>query len=671
MIEAYSVGVTLKLHDLISVNLVRIAESMERLDRIAANLNKSLSSMGRHAAMFRNLEQSAKLFNTNLVSATHQASKLDSALLNIRANGVMPSVGSGIAGNLASANAEARMLRYNLSAIRGPGRIGSIGGGGGGGTNAPRASGHGGMHGGNIHAGPGGLGIGAVGVGIASEAMLPLAAGYIAYAGTKSVYNEAKKLEKSKADFGNMNLSKADNDSVLSKSWAITNTVRGTKVAENMALIQDLHTATGDLPHALEMSDAYAKFSVAAQMQNNGASVHGLVMDSIKALEHRGDRVMQDPAERDKELRMQSQVAFFTKGVVGPHDYFEMSKTGKLAYQLASPEYLYGPAAALISANTGATAGTMEMTALSSLVGGHMDKKGKNFLGELGLWNDKVDPSVAALRQKFNKSPEYQAIVAANGGNLIQPGGLSADNAKLFVADRNKFALEVLLPAIRKKYGLGIGNEEVASLLSANLNRNTSADLSFYATNQLKTAKDTKGIRNSKDYQGAYSSYMGTTPTGAEVAFEGAWSNFKTEFGKNVLPRITEMLLGGAEILRKIQGIQAGPSAPTFNPIIGGPGGYALQWAGKLLGIDGSAGPKISAYGGKDVTLSDLNGRGRPVPAAAAASTQPVILHMDGKKVGEGVMVHMNKSVMRQPTGPRMVDLNMGLPAVSSPIGNY
>lgn len=87
--------------------------------------------------------------------------------------------------------------------------------------------------------------------------------------------------------------------------------------------------------------------------------------------------------------------------------------------------------------------------------------------------------------------------------------------------------------------------------------------------------------------------------------------------------------------------------------------------------ITSGFGSKLSAYGNKDVTLSDLKRGSMAPPVASSSQQQPVILHMDGKKVGEGVMVHMNKSVMRQPTGPRMVDLNMGLPAVSSPLGNY
>src|SRR5258708_6211076 len=120
---------------------------------------------------------------------------------------------------------------------------------------------------------PNGFGVGGVGMGLASDMLVPLAAGLVAGDVGPKFSESAKDLEKVKADFSNLNLSKADNDSVLAKSWALTRSVHGTSATENMALIQDLHVATGDLHHSLEMSDAYAKYTVASSIQNNGKGV--------------------------------------------------------------------------------------------------------------------------------------------------------------------------------------------------------------------------------------------------------------------------------------------------------------------------------------------------------------------------------------------------------------
>jgi len=625
MIDVYDIGITLKINDLVGPELLKLSKQFEKLDVLAMEFSKSLKDIGAEAAGMKALSNATGSFGRHLSKANAQALMLEQNLKSIKAIGMMPGLSGG----------------------------GSGGGGRGG---------HGGrLHGGNLHVGPGGFGIGGIGMNMMNEAMVPLAvAGATVYIG-HMFYEEAKKLEKAKADFSNMNLSKADNDNVLAKSWDLTNKVHGTVAYENMALIQDLHTATGDLAHALEMSDAYARFKVAAKIQNNGNDVDGLVSDSIKALEHRGDKVLQSPAERDKELRMQSQVDFFTRGTVSPADYFAMSKTGKLAYQLASPEYLYGPAAALISANSGSTAGTMEMTALSSLIGGHMDKKGKDFLQGIGLWNDQVTPEVAAMRKKFGQDPEYQKIVAANGGSLIQPGGLSAENAKLFVEDHNKFVLDVMLPAIRKKYGLNISNEEVATLLSGNLNRSTSNDLSFWVTNQQKVAKDTLGIRKTRDYSAAYDNDMDHTPMGAEEDFGTAWKNFKTEFDRDVLPAVTEMLKDGAAILRTIGGFAAKfhdfkdsvlPAQKESDLV------HIPKWLSYIMpnGLMLELGAGIVNRFSQSKTDGVL-----PKNSGGDAPVQPINIWLDGRKLSNGIAPHMAGALGSGYYGGQ-IDPNVSLP---------
>jgi len=624
MIDVYGIGVTLKLTDLVGPQLIALAKEFEKIDLLAVSLNKSLKAVGSSKAGMKALTAETGMLDAKLERANQQAILLERNLRGLKAAGMVPGVNTPL-----------------------PGVVPGLGGGGG------RGGHRGGLHGGNIHMGSNGVGIGSVGMGLGSGALVPLVvAGATLYIG-HGLYEEAKKLEKARADFGNLNLSKAENAEVLKKSRDLTGDVHGTKITENMSLIQDLHTATGDLHHAVQLAGPYAVFANAAKIQNSGKNVDGLVLNSIKALEHRGDPVMQNQAELDKELRMQSQVHFFTKGVVSPTDYYAMSRTGKLAYQLASPEYLYGPAAALISANSGATAGTMEMTALSSLVGGHMDKKAKGFLIGLGLWQEQTDPKVAAMRKRFDKDPEYQKIVAANGGNLIQTGGLSADNSKLFVEDRNKFVLDVLMPAIKKKYGLDMSNEDVARLLSGNFNRNTSADLSFFVTNQMKVSKDTAGIRKSKDYTDANGMYMNTA-VGAEENFVSAWTNFKTEFGSNVLPVITSVLNDGAYILRNISEFKQ-KFFPGSDPVDGEKKhDKDLPPAWKMPGWPWGSDDKKPE---DDKVKKDLS-----TVASAVSNGQGVQagnVYLDGQKVGYITGKYIAKDMAKPPTGPNFFDASM------------
>ncbi|WP_124829440.1 MULTISPECIES: hypothetical protein [unclassified Burkholderia] len=359
----------------------------------------------------------------------------------------------------------------------------------------------------------------------------------------KAPYEEAKKLRMEQEKFQTLNLSAVDNAKVFATAQTLAHKNLGATIADNIALITDLHTATGDLGKALSLSDAYNRFSIAAKIQNDGKNVDGLVYNSVKALEHRGDKVMQNPTELAKELAMQSQVYFATRGRISANDYFHASQTGKIAYQLASPEYLYGAFAALISAKTGSTAGTTLMTFNSSLIGGHMDKKAKGFLSSLGLWDTKISPEALAIQRAVNKTldPEMRKALRAQHIETPVTGGLSPANAKLASQNPDQFIHDVLVPAMRRKFG-NVSEEQLSILIAQNFNRGTGDFIGSNITSAQKNAKDTKIFRSTSDFSGAYREYI-KSPEGAEVAADAAWKNFLAVFGSVYLPTITNGLL--------------------------------------------------------------------------------------------------------------------------------
>ncbi|MBU9629931.1 hypothetical protein KTE60_11610 [Burkholderia multivorans] len=373
--------------------------------------------------------------------------------------------------------------------------------------------------------------------------MLGMSAGIVG--ALKVPYEEAKKLRMEQEKFQTLNLSSADNAKVFATAQTLAHKNLGATIADNIALITDLHTATGDLGKALSLSDAYNRFAIAAKIQNDGKNVDGLVYNSVKALEHRGDKVMQNPTELAKELAMQSQVYFATRGRVSANDYFHASQTGKIAYQLASPEYLYGAFAALISAKTGSTAGTTLMTFNSSLIGGHMDKKAKGFLSGLGLWDTKISPEALAIQRAVNKAlkgdPEMRKALRAQHIETPVTGGLSPANAKLASQRPDLFIHDVLVPAMRRKYG-NLDEEQLAILVAQHFNRATGDFIGSNITSAQKNAKDTAIFRKADDFSGAYQQYI-KSPEGAEVAADAAWKNFLAVFGSVYLPTITNGLL--------------------------------------------------------------------------------------------------------------------------------
>lgn len=362
----------------------------------------------------------------------------------------------------------------------------------------------------------------------------------------KGPYEKAKELAQAKTNFETLNLSAAENQEAYAKAAAMSHDVLGTAITENVKHIHDLHTAFGDLHHAIEKAEKFAKFSFVAKVMNGGKPVEGLTGDAVRALEHRGPKVSAGGAEFDDELDMMQQVYLGTRGRVAPSGFLHASQTGKMAYSLMAKEELYGPFAAYMSTKSGPTAGTAAMTFASSMLGGHMDDKGKGFMTEIGLWEEGVSKKRMQAIQKLTAGMSKEEM--KNMGFLTPVhGGLKSEYLELAVTHQSKFINEVLAPAIRRRFGLDISDEKIAQLAMENLNRNTAGFIGDYVMNHQKFEKDSKIFRKTATGDSAYQRYL-KSPEGAEEAASNAWSSFLTMFGSVYLPAITSGMLRLASI---------------------------------------------------------------------------------------------------------------------------
>jgi hypothetical protein len=357
----------------------------------------------------------------------------------------------------------------------------------------------------------------------------------------KGPYEEAKKLAQAQADFGTMNLSALDNAKAYAKAASMSHKILGTNITDNVKSIHDLHTAFGDLHHAISSADDFAKFSFVAKVMNNGKPVEGLVYDAAKALENRGGRVVNNDAEFRGELDLMERVYLGSRGKVNPNEFFHASQTGKMSYTLMDKDELYGPFAAYMQSKTGSTAGTANMTTMSSLVGGHMDSKAKGFLADLGLWQEGVSKKRVAMMSEISKGLTTEEKKSM-GFLTPSTGGLKDEFIDLAVSSQSRFAQEVLAPAIRKKYGLDMSDESVATIIMQHFNRNTSGEMGEYIVNALKFKKDAAIFKGSMGIADAYQHYL-KSPEGAEIAAAESWKNLMTVIGSVYLPTITKGLL--------------------------------------------------------------------------------------------------------------------------------
>ena len=385
-------------------------------------------------------------------------------------------------------------------------------------------------------------------VGLVGGAMIGAGVGMLAL--LKGPYEEAKKLAQAQANFQTLNLSAAENSEAFGKAASMSHKILGTTITENVKGIHDLHTAFGDLHHAISTADDFAKFSFIAKTMNEGAPVDGLVYNAAKALEHRGGKVMNNDATFKTELDLMERVYLGSRGKVNPGEFFHASQTGKLAYTLMDKEELYGPFAAYMQSKSGATAGTAAMTFSSSLIGGHMTSKAKGFLADLDLWDEGTSKKRLAMLKNISAgmSPEERK----NMGMLTPTsGGLKEQFVDLAVHRQSEFVQKILVPAIRKRFGMDMSDEAVAVKLMSVFNRNTSDFMGEYVVNAMKFKKDAGIFQATKGIGNAYQHYL-NTPEGAEAASSAAWKNFLAVFGSVYLPSITNGLLQLAGGLDKL-----------------------------------------------------------------------------------------------------------------------
>ncbi|HED1589912.1 TPA: hypothetical protein R4S86_000400 [Enterobacter asburiae] len=379
-----------------------------------------------------------------------------------------------------------------------------------------------------------------------------MAIGFGLTKGLDAALKSAKDVAMAQADFKTLNLNAMEMAEVNATAMEQTHKTLGSTIAGNIRLIQDLHTAFGDLHHALELAPQFTRYETVVKAALGERAADGAVNAMARALEHRGGKVVNDPKEFQKELAMATQVQLATKNRVSPKDYLQASQTGKMAYALLSPEYLYGQFAGLMSMNGGFQSGTALMTAFSSLIGGHMDKKAKGFLADIGMYEEGVSKNRLKLMQDAMKgmsADERKIYMQSIGGESLLAGGLKSQYAAMF-ANPDQLAAE-MAKNVRARFGQGMTDEQVAELIAKNFNRNTGNFIGQHILNRVKFAKDTAIFRHAQDYNAAYDTYM-NSPDGAALALSSSWTNLKAVIGLQLIPVVTRLTFGLAKLFDKM-----------------------------------------------------------------------------------------------------------------------
>lgn len=463
-----------------------------------------------------------------------------------------------------------------------------------------------------------------------------LAVGGVLTKGLDAALKSAKDLARAQADFKTLNLNTSEMAEVNATAANLSHKVLGSTISGNIRLIQDLHTAFGDLHHAIDTAPEFTKYETTLKMSLGEHAADGAVNAMAKALEHRGANVLNNPDEFKKELSMATQVTLATRNRVRAEDFLLASQTGGMAYSFLSDRFLYGPFAALMTTmKSGDRAGTMLMTAFSSLIGGHMDKKAKGFYADLGLSEESVSPARLKIMRDAMKglsAEDRKLYLQSVGGESILSGGLKPEYASMFIHDPDKFA-KILASKVRGKYGENLSDEEVSKLISANSNRKTGDLLSALIIYEQKLGKDSRVFRNAMNYESGYNHYL-NSPDGAATALSASWINLKAVIGMQLLPTVSKLTLGLAKLFDKMS--EFAEKHPTLTKmatyaIAAAAGLTTIAGAVTLLGAAIMAARVVASLG---VVSSLVGVLGGPlVWAAMAAATAGLLIYKNWDRI--------------------------------------
>lgn len=496
MLESYTVGVTLKLHDLISPQLLKISKGIKDLDVITAALNKNLKGIGAENQAMKGLSNSTGLLSKHLALANTESRSLEKNLAAIKAL------------NLSLPGAAMPIMRHPGG---GPGRTG-------------------GGHNGGVHVGSNGVGFSAATFGV-GEAMIPLAVGAAGVYETKKLYDSARDYETVFQRFKAMNLGEEINKEA--DEFARGAARYGVSATELMKVLSESVGLFGSFEEAKRFAPKISELSRANQMIFQGKTgdldEHGM-MGLMKFIDRRGG--FADDASFQRNLDLAERLVTGSGGRIKFSDLDQFSQRGGTAFRGLSDEGVMGMAGLIIEQG-GSAAGVAMMSMYQNLIAGRTTKKSLALMSELGL-GDLTQISTGNMGEKQIKSLVLQNL---KGAELLQ-------------SDPRQWFNTVLMPQLADK-GITDRGEIIKTINDILSNRTASNQATIHSAQSLQLERDYHLVKNSVGASQVIDLYK-NTGAGAEADFEAAWTDFKTEFGKGVLPQVTSMLKEAADFFRDL-----------------------------------------------------------------------------------------------------------------------
>jgi hypothetical protein len=518
MFEAYSVGVTLRITNLVSPQLALLAKEFEKLDLLTVTLNKSLKAISVDSTGLQALSKATNSTNRAFERATVAAGAYEARLAAIHRTGAaLGAAGAGLP------------------------RLPGVGGSGSGASGGGGYHGRGGFHGGNIHMGPGGIGMGTIGM-AAGDAFVPLAVTAAAIYAGKSLFDSAKELDTERQRFKLFGLSDDQNNEAF--KFAAGMRVYGSTEIENL---RNFREAQGVFREAgLGGSDALAGAKLAAPILSKLNALDGSLDDESAARSAASNLSMLRFVESAGGLKSQAEfnrlanIGYRLK--VGSGDTVDWQ-------QLQQFEKTGGSS---VINMTGEGLARIEPS-ISTLGGGRVGTSLATGFGRLeGIIRGLPVPVIDELLKSGVWDPSKVELNSRGGvAKFLDPHGpMSAGMSKMLSENPEGFYEQVIRPIYAKM------NLDAAGVIRQNalIYGRTGGALANEWEKQLGTIeKAVAAFQKTLDISAA-TAKLPDSVSGQEQEFEAAWKDFKTQFGQSILPFFTGLLKGGAFLLRGMHG---------------------------------------------------------------------------------------------------------------------
>jgi hypothetical protein len=326
----------------------------------------------------------------------------------------------------------------------------------------------------------------------------------------------------------------------VSDAWKNTHTVITSTVNQNLSSLLDLKNILGNLDEARQALPIVTRVQAVLQSSSEGkvsGNAKDLAYSMTKALDVIG--AAKNMPDFEKQAGMMAKAIIATQGRVTPEAFkgvFQYTRQAK--FQL-SDAYKYTILPTLIQENASSGGGgggsrgvgPMQAAFYRWAIQGYINKKSLPLLESLGLV--KANTALSTTTQETTVGAMKDANLAAS--------------------NPFEWSQKVLIPAIYKKYGKNITQDQLLTHINQAMrgNQSAAAMMAEFAAKPQNFIRDAANIQQTMSVGNAYKAAVSHDPKIAGEALSAQWENFKTATLMSVVPVLIPALIKLTDWLTK------------------------------------------------------------------------------------------------------------------------